>query len=189
MARAVVLRRGSRLAVLADRTRDRAPILKRIGTVIASRMQATFRTQGRGRFPWRARSVPNVAGIVADLAKGATVKPRRFQDRPALIDTGRLRGSISFRVLGQQAVEVGSNVPYASLHHTGGVSVQEITPTVRRGLADFLRRRRDETLSRRLGFLFRADRLETRIPARPFVFLTPQDRRDVDQLVVDWFTG
>lgn len=171
---------GRAIKALLGRIGSPAPFLKQAGVLLVARTQAAFQKQRRvpGK-AWLARSVPNVAGIVADLARGSSVKSRRFDARPALVDTGQLRNSITFRVAGRTTVEVGTRLPYASIHQTGGVSRQRITPRVLEGLAAFLKKRKD--LSPVLGFLFRLrDRdLETRVPARPFLNLAPEDRRDL----------
>jgi len=83
-------------------------VLDGIGALLTSRFQRSWRLQ---RSPsgdaWGPRLTPNVAGIVKDLNAGGFPKGRRFQPRPAVVDTGRLRGSLTWEVRGSELV-VGS---------------------------------------------------------------------------------
>jgi phage gpG-like protein len=49
---------------------------------------------------------------------GRPWKPLKHREGLALLDTGRLRASITHRVTGS-VVEVGTNVPYAGFHNAG----------------------------------------------------------------------
>ncbi len=111
---------GSKLKGIEKLLANPKPILKQIGAVMLSESQDAFRNQGFEGSKWPARQSPNVFGIIADFHMGRRKPPaRRFQDRPALMDTGRLRGSISFRVVDARSVEVGTNLPYAAPQHFG----------------------------------------------------------------------
>lgn len=79
-----------------------------------------------GSVHWKDRGetdmVPNWPGVLADLEHGTTPKRHRFDARPVLRDTGRLKGSIAFRLIADHTVEVGTRLPYAGVLHAGGES-------------------------------------------------------------------
>ena len=162
--------------------------LKQIGALMVAESREAFREQKHGRDRWKPRSDVNVFGIIKDFAGGATAPPaRRFERRPALSDTGRLKQSIAFKVFGRSVVEVGTNLPYAKVHQEGGaVKSEKITKGVQEALWKWLKKK-DKTLKRRLGFLlnkkFRGKFLEGEVPKRPFVGITKQTRADVLEVV------
>ena len=173
---------------------NRTPLLKMIGAIAAGSAKKAFSAQKRGKIKWLQRGggagtpnqVKNMAGLLSDLARSGNVKSRRFQSRPAGIDTGTLRRSIAYRVLGDGAVEIGSTLPYASKMQEGGEISVEITPKIRTNLAKLLRKRTD--LREELGWLFQADRYEAEQPARPFIIWTEDDQKKVVREVVRFFT-
>lgn len=176
------VREGDQVKLLLSGLGDTRRLLTKMGLLMVARAQQAFRDQRQyGGQPWPARAVPNVAGIVADLAKGSGVKSRRFDPRPAVVDTGLLRQSITYRVA-SDSVQVGSVLPYFQLHQEGGTSRQTITDTVRTGLAKFLKQRPD--LRSRLGFLFNVKELVTNVQKRPSVGVTPQLRADLHEVLV-----
>jgi hypothetical protein len=74
--------------------------------------QQSFRDQRFGSDAWEPRAPVNVFAIIADFHAGKKSPPqRRFESRPALRDTGRLAQSISWKLVGTDVVEVGSNLP------------------------------------------------------------------------------
>lgn len=168
--------------------------LQAVGSFLLSEAQTAFRRGGwRGGTRWPMRGVPNVAGIVRDLERGGTtLKNRRMQRQPVLMDTGRLRGSISMRIdTERQSVEVGTNVPYARTHQRGGQSIlpgaSEAHPQIRKNLSTMLRKlsgdRKDE-LRKALGWLFNVDNFTVRVPKRPIVEPTPVIIRETVAILV-----
>lgn len=115
---------GRVLSALREATENTRPALDAIGAVLESRAKVAFGEQKRGKEKWPARHVPNIAGIVSDLRQGKTPPARRFEPRPAGVDTGRLLADIGSRVTGKDTVEIGSRLPYAGLIQYGGKSVQ-----------------------------------------------------------------
>lgn len=118
-------------------------LMKRLGLLVATRGKQAFADQKRGPFVWKPRHVPNVPGILADLNEGKTAIPnRRFQDRPALEDKGRLLADLSsdeaVRSEGAYRVSVGSRLPYASLHQFGGEVDIPIPDTLKAKIAALL---------------------------------------------------
>lgn len=162
--------------------------LKQIGALMTAESQRAFKAQRFGRTSWAPRGKVNTFGIIADFHAGKRAPPkRRFQTRPALRDTGRLAASIASRIIGTDTVEVGSNLPYAGVHHTGGtVESKTITAQVQRLLWAWLKTQ-GSALKRKLGFLlnkkFRGKKLTTEVPKRPIVGLTRRTMKDIEEVV------
>ena len=85
------------------------PVLKTIGKEMEIESHRAFLNteQKFGSFDWPPRygGIPfpakiNYAGALQDLTDGPRVKDRRFDDRPALRDSGLLGRSINFQVMG-----------------------------------------------------------------------------------------
>jgi phage gpG-like protein len=175
---------GSRLTGLDEALAGRKDqILDAIGSYLAARSQRAFQDQSFNGEAWPARRVPNVMGIVADLNRGGPPRSRRFDDRPALTDTGNLRRSITWEVRGD-SVLVGTTVEYASAHQAGGPTQPiRLTPTGRRGLALFLRR--EPELREDLGWLFAREVATANVPARPFVGLQDGDLDEIGRIITE----
>jgi phage gpG-like protein len=183
-------------------------LAKAVGQRMVFESREAFRTQswdGKDwlkRYPNQSDPKVNVAGIVSDLGQGISPPKNRFQDSPVLEHTGRLVGSITYRVKGPSEVEVGSNVKYASRMQTGGKSVQPITETVRSNLADFLRglrgkkkrkrgerrqKTRKDLIAEKLGFLFAIDVLETDIVPRTFLAVNDRIEKALAKSIESYF--
>jgi len=175
---------GTKLSGLDAALKGKLPqILNAIGAYLVSRSQTAFKVQGFDNKPWQERGVPNVPGIVNDLNKGGSPKARRFKPRPALLDTGVLRLSITHQVRGDSVV-VGTTIPYASVHQNGGMTKPvELTSTGREGLANLLRRKPE--LRDDLGWLFNQPLVFRRVPARPFVGIQDGDLEEIKRIVLE----
>ena len=136
-------------------------ILEGIGKLLTGRFTKSWRLQASpsGR-TWPSRMTPNVPGVVADLNAGGNPKARRFTSGQALVDTGKLRRSITWEVKGSE-VTIGTSVTYAPLHNEGGESVITLTDAGRDKLKSWLlsvsrgkkrRRKRLDKLDTQLGF-------------------------------------
>jgi len=135
---AEIIKRGMFLRL--ERSLSRPEIaLSRIGALVTSRSQKAFDLQARFGRPWPDRWTPNVPGILSDLDRGVSVKERRFKPRPVLMDTGRLRQSIQWRIESADTVAIGTNLPYAKKHQFGLADSITVTQRMRDGLAKFLR--------------------------------------------------
>jgi phage virion morphogenesis protein len=97
------------LRCLGRAASDLAPVLSGIGAGIVADAQMRFKDSrdpyGQG---WLALS-------------RRTIAQRRKGSNKPLLDTGRLRNSISYRLVGADAVDIGTNVAYAAIHQFGGV--------------------------------------------------------------------
>lgn len=172
------------VAAFKRRLADPRPTLRRMGALMQAESQRSFQAQSYGGERWPARyegqSEPfiNVAGALSDVSRGRKIRDRRFDRRKALIDTGTLRGSMTFRLKGAKSVSVGSTVPYASKHLFGLESRQAVTDIARQTLSKEYRRFKRGGGSqfeafKKLGFLHTVRELTTKIQQRPFVGLFP----------------
>lgn len=177
--------RGVRL--LLDRLEDLTPVLNGAGAYLVSRAQRSFREQRRGSKSWPERMTPNVPGIVSDLNRGATPPQRRFESRPALTDTGRLRGSITWSTRGGKEAIVGTTLPYARKQQFGLPSRHQLTKPGQDRLADLLKSRPE--LRPSLGWLFHTPSFDVKPQARPFLMVTDEDSEVVLGMVSDYFSS
>lgn len=162
--------------------------LKQVGALMVAESQRAFRDQKFGDKPWSPRGPINVMGIIADFYEGKRSPPaRRFEARPALRDTGRLAQSIAFKLVGQDVVEVGSNLPYAGVHHRGGeVESKPINEQVRTLLAAWLKGSGSK-YRKALGWIlarkFKDKTIKARVHERRLVGITKQTIQDVQTAV------
>lgn len=141
---------GSGLRLLREVVERPRAVLVGIGALLVRTSQRAFREQRMGKAVWKSRGEtgmnPNWPAILADFAAGKSAPPeRRFQDRPALVDRGDLKRSVTFRVVSDDTVEAGSNLPYAAVLHSGGESK---TPTITKAIQDRLSDWIDKALGR-----------------------------------------
>lgn len=118
------IERDARLKAFAERLANPTGLLRPMAALILARAQKAFTDQRRGSREWAPRAVPNVIGILEDLRRGSTPPERRFQPRPAGQDRGDLYRSVTIPTaaayVGNDTVEVGSRLPYASDVQNGG---------------------------------------------------------------------
>lgn len=175
---------------LKHATQNPVPLLNAVGLFMVGRTQQAFRDQGRDA-RWLPRGVPNRVGILTDLEQGRAPPERRFEDRPAAIDTGRLRASIAYRVAGG-TVTVGSNLAYASDVQRGSAKTIRVEGQVRSALAEWLRSLtgdRQKAMRRAFGFLFHAGSLTVNVPPRPYLVVTDADRKTIRDMAARFFSG
>jgi phage gpG-like protein len=174
------------LVRLTRRLEHPVAILKRIGAMVASRSQARFNEQkGPDGEEWPERAVPNIPGILDDLQWGASVKSRRFDARPVLLDTGRLRQSINWQLLSENEVEIGTNIPYAADHQFGAEREIQITPTIHTNLMAWLRTTVGRPWKPWLSWLLGETSIEFSIIPREFLGISDEDAEDIRQIVID----
>lgn len=204
---------------MAALLQDRKRVLRVIGVYAVAAASRAFREQRSPdgtpwpqRYPNQAGDPLNVAGAIEDLGTGARIKKRRYDVRPAGVDSGTLRGRLTFEATDDE-LRVGSDVPYARRFQEGGKSRQRLDTAVLRNLMEFLRGRRRAVRrsagraarlagyrvrgaripvprtveERRLGPVFAAARntgyWETESPARPFVGLSQRDAADIAEQI------
>ena len=182
------------IARVTARLGEPGPLLSRLGLLLVRESTKAFAEQSFDgvawpeRYPGQPTPRVNIAGVVADLNAGRNPSRRRFDPRPANVDTNSLRRSISSRVdVASQSVEVGSWLAHAGRAHGGGETVQPVTGEVKRGLKLLLRRRPD--LRPRLAFLFHRTQLRTEVTPRPFVGVTSRTAPLLTAAAERYFAG
>lgn len=190
MGKARIQQTGETWDTWQERLDNPEGALKKIGALMLAASQRAFREQKYGKITWRPRKVPNVFGIISDFSKSGNAKPpkRRFEATPVLIDTSQLRRTLSFDLVGKDAVEVGSNLPYAGVHNFGGpVESKTVSEEVLLKLEKWMKTKAGRPWIEKLRFLFRAEhigkKLKGKVPARPFVGLTPKLVEEIEKWV------
>lgn len=183
---------GGALDQIAARARDLRPALDAIGAYLTGKTIGVFQAQERGGIKWAPRSVPNAAGILSDLSGGgSTVPARRWEPRPAGIDTSNLRNSISWAVA-TPSVVVGSTVAYASDVQLGGKRTIPIPPSLARTVRAWIKRlkgARKDAAGRRLAKPLAQGALVIDVPPRPYLVVTPEDRRRFQKIAREHVLG
>lgn len=181
------------LGKLGERFENLRPLLDRIGIMLVGRQAQAFIHQKRGNARWPARSVPNLIGLISDLVGGGAIKKRRWEPRPAGVDTSRLSMSLSYDITGPKSVATGSKLPYAAKIHEGGHTSFRVPRELIAPLTKEMRRARKRGDARmiKLGWLFHFAKeglsLELDVPARPFATVEDEDWRDIREVSEDWF--
>jgi len=178
-----------RVRMAIERPRD---TLKSIGLAMVSESQRSFDEQAFGGSEWDARMNPNIPGIIRDLEEGKTPPERRFRDRAALVDTGSMRRAIAEKVHGDAYVEVGvlsAQFPHAALLNFGGPDSWTLSRKAQQAAVAWLRRLKTSNRERydMLWWMGEEDNVgvEERFehPPRPFIGLTDQTIKDVEQMI------
>ena len=139
MAVRMVVSSSREVATFRARLENPEPALRAVGALMVAASQLAFRQQRLGdikwpeRYPNQQEPFINIAGMLADLGQGSAIKERRFQRRPALIDRGQLRDSITFAAT-SKSVRVGSSKDYAAAisDSASGSAAKEFTKLTRR---------------------------------------------------------
>ena len=95
-----------RLGEIASRMSNRRPVLKAIGDRIAEQTKRRFEAGG-----------PAPSGGPWAPLKPATLK-RKKRDK-ILTESGQLKSSIRYQMIGNNTVEIGTNKIYAAVHQLG----------------------------------------------------------------------
>ena len=156
-------------------------ILTKCGARLVTSTQARFRKQEFDGKAWPPRRVPNVAGVLKDLAGGGNPKERRFQPRPAVMDTGRLKRSMNFVFDTDSSVRVGTTVPYASKQQYGGKEKVAMTKAMKDRLWKWLVRNPGKEMG--LAKLLRKRVVTVGNVGRKFIGIDAQDQLDVVWIV------
>lgn len=160
---------GARFSVGFDATAARAGLgsllqgIERPAPLLAELGEYVLRTT-RDRF--KTQTAPDGTAWAA-LQPWYQKEKRRNKSRILTLN-GYLRGQMAVQMVGERAVEVGSNLPYAAVHQFGAV----IRPRTAKVL------------------LFRGHAAKSvTIPARPFLGLSDEDRNELVERTLDWLRG
>lgn len=163
------------LGQLVAASRDLRPALSDMGAALVASTQARFRAQ---QAPSGAAWAPLAPSTVRGRRKG-----KGAGSAQALLDTGRLRNSITRRVLDRTALLVGTNVEYAAVHQFG----HTFQRAARSQYAYFRQDKRTGEVGRRFVKKSRSNFKQgvtigahaQTIPARPFLGLSASDETTV----------
>jgi len=174
-----------------------------IGRHLVTKCRGAFTAQRRGPVIWPERHVPNVAGILHDLNTGSSIDPKRWSPRPAGVDTGALKASITFRTTKNQII-LTSNVPYAGDFEEGGERTIQITQMAMTNLGKLLqsgkrnkakglhldKRTREGKAQDRISKLAwimgkgkRDGSVKLKVPPRPFLTIEDEDLDEIAEIV------
>lgn len=179
---------------LARHASSPLPLLLAAGGFVRGRSRATFVTQGRPPGSWLPRMNPNLPGIIKDLTYGTNVKNERFEDSPALTDTGVLKLSLAAEPTGKDEVTVGvfnrDAAEYAGKHQFGAKDVPSlpITPTVKENAARWLKTEGDTARAKAVRQLVGhddGDVLLLNISPRPFLVYDDADAQDLNEILAE----
>jgi phage gpG-like protein len=183
---------GSRFKSLADTIQNPVDTLGSIGAFFQAKAQQSFKAQGRPGGTWAPRAVPNIPGILHDFHDGsAKPKARRFQDRPAVKDSGLLQKSIRYQVTSRTTVEIGVHGPaqaYADIQQFGGeTQTKPVTREFQEWLYRWLKSKAGTPWKSALGWLlnkkYTGDPLTWNVTARPFLTVIADDVTDLEDMI------
>ena len=98
-----------------------------------------------------------------------TIRQKMGDSRTALLGAGSTLAKTYAYRLSPDAVEIGSNLKYAAIHHFGGI----------------IRTKRKKLLRFRIGGMWRSKKAVT-IPARPALGVNDEDERYLVETAEDW---
>lgn len=181
---------GPKVRLLRKVTEEAPELMAQWGSYLVDKARQSFRDQ---KSPlgaaWPARHAPSYANVVAGLSRGILKLSWLTETRPALVQSGTLRDSVTYRVIGPKSVEVTSGLPYARLQHDGGTNTLPVTETVKSNLAAILKVSPilgHGFLRPTLGFLFRKTELTVDVPARPWTGVSDEMRADLASMTHDY---
>ena len=159
-------------ATLARKGADLAPVMRQIAASLEAATQLRFKDGiSPSGAPWlplspvtravRAKRSRSRGAAAVASALGGAMQP--------LLDTGRLRGSITSTYSAKQAV-VGTNVAYGPIHQFGFRGPQSVKPHTRRSRKGSTHQVRGHTRS-------------MNVPARPYFGLSAADRAEVLEIL------
>ncbi|SFU85430.1 phage virion morphogenesis (putative tail completion) protein [Paenacidovorax caeni] len=141
------------LSGLVDAINDPSPLLAELGEYGLRSTRARFKSQ----------TAPDGTAWAA-LQPWYQREKRRNKSRILTLN-GYLRGQMTWQLVGDRTVEIGSNLPYAAVHQFGAT----IKPRAARVL------------------MFRGHVAKSvTIPARPYLGLSDEDRSEIVERTLEW---
>ena len=141
------------LSGLVEAIKDPSPLLAELGEYGLRSTRARFKTQ----------TAPDGTAWAA-LQPWYQKEKRRNKNRILTLN-GYLRGQMTWQLVGDRTVEIGSNLPYAAVHQFGA--------TIKPRAAKVL--------------MFRGHVAKSvTIPARPYLGLSDEDRSEIVERTLEW---
>lgn len=162
----------------AEGLQNSAPLMEVVAARLHRAVDDNFESQGRPA--WAGLKTGSWLSRAGPLTKRGNVSKARYNkkvvDGKILQDSGRLRNSITKQSDADSAV-VGTNVVYAAIHNFGGqTAARVIYPSKKKALAWATGRHPVK----------KVNHPGSKIPARPFMVLTPEDEADLVDSVSDY---
>jgi phage virion morphogenesis protein len=143
------------LSGLVDAINDPSPLLAELGEYGLRSTRERFKTQ----------TAPDGTAWAA-LQPWYQREKRRNRNRILTLN-GYLRGQMTWQLVGDRTVEIGSNLPYAAVHQFGA--------TIKPRAAKVL--------------MFRGHAAKSvTIPARPYLGLSDEDRSEIVERALEWLS-
>lgn len=121
------------LAQLQRKLGDLTPVMQTIGQTIRTSVNKNFELGGRPAWPpTTLRSLligRKIAGKETKTARGRRALFREHEQKQTLIDSGRLRTSVTVQA-GPGQVQVGTNLIYGRIHQLGGKAGRGLKVTI-----------------------------------------------------------
>jgi phage gpG-like protein len=157
---------------MSEGFKDLSIPLKRSGEYMVSSVNRNFDAQGRP-VPWKPLSSMTIAMRRKGGGMGSPL---------ILQDTGTLRRSITYELMGIDSVRVGTNLPYASKLQFGGVNV---IPAHREKVKSFYRIQKGKRVQVK-EFERNVPSRTFTIPARPFIIFNEEDKVVIQKIFSDY---
>lgn len=156
------------------------PFLEKISQIVKGAIDENFLEQGR----WDGNGTDLFAGgnkrwqPLSSLTQ-SMYKTKGFDLNPTLWRSGanNLRNTIQVKPEGNNAISISANKPYAALHQFGGNVQPKVTPKSRKFFW-FAYFSTGNDAFKRLA-LTKKEKLNIRIPARPYFTLDKEDVQDI----------
>ena len=143
------------LSGLVDAINDPSPLLAELGEYGLRSTRARFKTQ----------TAPD--GTAWTALRRWYQKEKRPNQNRILTLNGYLRGQMTWQLVGDRMVEIGSNLPYAAVHQFGA-TIKPRAAKVR---------------------MFRGHVAKSvTIPARPYLGLSDEDRSEIVERSLEWLS-
>lgn len=154
-----------------NKAKDLKIPLKRCGILMLSSIDKNFRAEGRPK-KWAPLS-PMTIAMRRKEGKGAKI----------LQDTGHGKGSIVYKVVSNQKVQIGTNLDYMRIHQTGG-SIKIPARTIRPVKAKALHWISDGKDV--FAMIVHQKARTAKIPQRKFLLFQEDDKRNIVKIFTEY---
>lgn len=185
---------------LSENLEDVKVLLIVLGEWLVELSEEAFEKQSFGGEPWLPNypnqeegEFVNVAGVIQDLNEGDAIKPSRFQNRPALVESGDLEAGMFYRIGGKNEIVLGNEMPYSMTMLEGGESKQTVSQDAKDRLLHWLTTEDGMPYIGKLSYVLHEEEHTTDVVPRMFMGF-PEPVRDqvvdfVEEVLVELAHG
>lgn len=163
---------------LAKATAKPAPLMRQVADIMLEAVEDNFAQEGRPH--WQGLKPGSLLSRAGALTKTGNVSNARFEkhvrNAKILQASGRLAGSI-VQSSDNTTASVGSNVKYAAIHQFGGQTKPHLIVA---------RNKKALAWATGRGPVKSVQHPGSKIPARPFLMLSPEDESEIEFTVSDY---